>query len=210
VKELDLNLKTNKKNMRIKCVENKVAKLPEEIIKNYSISDSNFPILIGKEYVVYGMTVHLGYVWYYICDEIYSYYPTWSPSPLFEVIDGQLSRFWIYSYKEGMRTVLSPWWTFPEWADNPDFYDNLTDGDEREVKIFKSYKELMDLEFPDFTISEIAQIGDKEWLICPTCIDGWECLNTLDGMVRCPKCKKVMHNPRYQAEKSSPSRLQSK
>lgn len=113
--------------MRIKCIENKVAKLPEEIVNNYSISNSTFPVLIGKEYVVYGMTVHLGYVWYYICDESYSYYPTCSPSPLFDVVDGQLSRFWIYSYKEGERTTLSLRWTFPEWADKPDFYDDLTD-----------------------------------------------------------------------------------
>jgi hypothetical protein len=184
--------------MRIKCIENKVAKLPEEIVNNFSISDSSFPILKGKEYIVYGMIVHLGYIWYYICDETYSDYPVWHPSPLFEIINGQLSRFWIYSYKEGELSVLRPRWAFPEWANNPDFYDKLTDGEEREVKIFKSYKELMDLEFPDPAVSEVAQVGDNEWLICSICLEAWQSQNDQDGMVICPKCKKIMHNPRYQ------------
>lgn len=183
--------------MRINCIKNLAADLPSEIINNYSISYSEFSILIGKQYVVYGMTIHLGHVWYYICDETYSYYPIWNPAPLFQVIDGQLSRHWIYSYNEGEATQLRPYWAFPEWANNPDFYGNLTDGEEKEVKIFETYKQILDLEFPDPLISETAQIGDGEWLICPLCVEAWQCYNDSDGMVRCPKCTKAMHNPRY-------------
>jgi hypothetical protein len=186
--------------MKIKCIENRVICLPEEIIRNYSTSYSEFSILKGGEYIVYGMTVYLGYIWYYVCDEDYSYYPIWNPSPLFEVVDGRLSRYWTYSYKEGEYAVLRPRWAFLEWTSDPDYYDRLTDGEDREVEIFKNYKELMDLEFPDSSITEVAQIGDDEWLICPSCIDAWQCTNIKDALVKCPKCQKNLNNPRFKNE----------
>ena len=49
-------------------------------------------------------------------------------------------------------------------------------------------------------ISEIAQIGDDEWLICPTCLDAWQYNDDKDALVRCPKCLKVLNNPRYKNE----------
>lgn len=32
----------------------------------------------------------------------------------------------------------------------------------------------MDLEFSDPSITEVAEIGDKDGLICPKCIDAWK------------------------------------
>ena len=58
----------------------------------------------------------------------------------------------------------------------------------------------MDLEFPDSSIIEIAQIIDDEWLMCSFCIDAWQCKNEIDALVKCPKCNKVLNNPRYQNE----------
>ena len=188
--------------MRIKCIENRVNSLPKYVYDNYSISYTNFSILIDKEYVVYGMTLHLGYIWYYIADEDYSYYPIWNPSPFFQILDGRLSRFWVYSYMKEENADQSVMIAFSKWANDSDFYEKLTDGDKKEIEIFKAYKELLDLEFPDFSITKIAQIGDAEWLICSTCIDAWENSNDRNAMVRCPKCQKVMHNPRYQGERT--------
>jgi hypothetical protein len=183
--------------MKVKCIEKAVSLLPEKIKSNYSISDSEFSIAIGKEYLVYAMTVHYGYVWYYICDESCSYYPIWNPSSFFQVVDGSLSRHWIYSLKEGERATLRPRWAFREWAEDPDYYDKLTDGEEKEVAIFKAYKTLMDMEFPDSSVIRVAQVGDQEWLICPECMDAWSSSGNRDGMVVCPKCNTIMHNPRY-------------
>ncbi len=187
--------------MKIKCVENRKKLLPEEIRSNYSISDNEFSIKIEKEYVVYAMTLHCGHVWYYICDESYSYYPVWNPSPFFIVIDGKLSRYWVYSFIEGEITTLRPRWGFSQWAEDPDYYDRLTDGEEAAVALFKTYKELMDIEFPDPSITQIATVGDSEWLICPDCMDAWNSPGDKDGMVICPKCKTMMHNPRYTTDR---------
>ena len=183
--------------MKVKCIENKVLLLPDEIKKNYSISYPEFSVLVGKEYVVYGMTLNLGYIWYYLCDEHFDYYPVWKPSSFFEVVDSRLSRYWIYSYQVHPDIETYPVIAFPEWANNLDYYDKLTDGDDPEVAIFKTYKELMDLEFPDSSISKAAQIGDAEWLICPLCWEPWQNSEDIDALVRCPKCQKILNNPRY-------------
>lgn len=133
-------------------------------------------------------------IWYCICDALYTYHPMWMPHSFFELSSSHLSRYWIFSFKKDLqknRFFLG----FPEWASQQDFYDNLTDGEDREVAIFKAYKELMDLEFPDSSISEAAQIGDGEWLICPTCIDAWQSCNSYDALVKCPECRKKNKQP---------------
>ena len=121
------------------------------------------------------------------------------PAIFFEVIDSRLSYYWIFSYSKGIHYIrASAIWAFPEWAQDPDFYDKLTDGDEKGLNNYiKIYKKRMDLEFPDSSISEVAQIGDDEWLICQQCFDAWQSSNHVDALVKCPTCQKIYNNPRY-------------
>lgn len=146
-------------------------------------------------YQVYGIIIVKGVVNFYICDRFHQDFPVFYPASLFSVIDHHLSRYWIFSNIEG--EVLFPAFLFPEAFNDVYFFDKLTDGEEFEVHIFKKYKELMDLEFPDVEITQIAQIGDEKWLICPDCIDAWEHVSAIDALVRCPKCQKIWNNPRY-------------
>ena len=185
--------------MKIRCITNSVTKIPSEILINYTSPNSPIPLLIGKEYVVYALSEYYGSIWYCICDELYTYHPMWIPQLFFELSDNRLSRYWIFSFKEDSKKNRF-FFGFTEWANQLDFYDNLTDGEEREVVIFRSYKELVDLEFPNSLICECAQLGDNEWLICPTCFDAWQCSNNIDALVRCPKCQKILNNPRYANE----------
>ncbi len=182
--------------MKAVCVTNKVSMLPREITQNYSSSSDLFSILIEKEYTVYAITEFFGHIWYCICDEDYSSYPMWHPALLFQVSDNRLSRYWVFSLKESSRPFIG----LREWAIEKGFYDRLTDWKKRETDIFNKYKEEMDLEFPDKLIKTIAEIGDTKWLICPTCLDAWESPGNRDGMVRCPKCRQMMHNPRYSSD----------
>ncbi len=189
--------------MKVKCIYNNGINLPKDIFVEGSgyTEASTFPLKIDKDYVVYAMTIKNGYVWYYLCNENFCYYPVWSPSPLFEIIDHKLSRYWVFSYKKGINYIKAfPRWAYPEWAENPDYYDKLTDGDKKEVNIFKTYKELMDLEFPDYCTIEWAQVGDQEWLICPKCINAWESRNNKNALVRCPNCETILNNSRYKKE----------
>ncbi|MCX6989868.1 MAG: hypothetical protein NTX49_02205 [Chlamydiae bacterium] len=187
--------------MKIKCLSNKKASLQADLSsENESyIQDSGYEFLdIGKEYNIYGMIIIHGKVCYYVCDRAHSLFPIARPADLFEIIDNRLSRYWVFGIIEGFEKY--PLWIFPEWINEDYFQDNLTDGEAREVAVFKSYKELMDLEFPDSSISETAQIGDNEWLICPTCIDTWQYNDDRDALVRCLKCQKILNNPRYKNE----------
>lgn len=183
--------------MRVVCVENKVASVSKEILDNYFISYERFDVSIGKEYIVYGMTVYLGTIWYYLADDTYSDYPIWHPSSLFDVVDGRLSRHWRYSDQGGERAVKRPRIAFPEWACDPDFYARLTDWEEKEIAIFKQYKELMDLEFEDLSITEFAD-QENDWLLCRNCWEAWESTNHEDALVRCPKCATILKNPKFQ------------
>lgn len=180
--------------MRVKCIFDKTPNSEDSI---YQDSLRYEFLEIGKEYNVYGMIVNEE-VRYYICETRQALFPVSRPASLFKILDNHLSRYWIFGFIEGFKKY--PVWIFSEWINEPYFQDSLTDLAEREVQIFKSYKELMDLEFPDSFISEMAQLGDDEWLICTTCIDAWQHSSVKDALVRCPKCRKILNNPRYKNE----------
>ncbi|MBA3814960.1 MAG: hypothetical protein H0X29_00250 [Parachlamydiaceae bacterium] len=42
---------------------------------------------------------------------------------------------------------------------------------------------MMDQEFPNNSIKQITQIGDENWLMCPSCIDAWEDSDSIKTMV---------------------------
>jgi hypothetical protein len=179
------------KLMKIKCI-----KIKKE---SPGPTDSTYEFLeMGKEYNVYGMMIKDGEVFYYICDRVHLFFPVARPFHLFEIIDSRLSRYWIFGIIEGFKK--HPVWIFPEWVNEPYFQDSLTDLEKREVAIFKSYKELMDLEFPDSFVSETAQIIDNEWLMCSSCLEAWKSSSDVNALAKCPKCHKTLNNPLYKNE----------
>ena len=69
-------------------------------------------------------------------------------------------------------------------------------------KIYETFNTLKghDLKYPDDSVDKIAEIGDDRWLICPICIDAWISPDVHNAMVKCPKCKQYLQNPRYTRE----------
>ena len=117
--------------MKVACVSRSARDLPRELIQpELGIGpDRLFSLVVGKPYVVYGITWDLGNLWYYICDEDYSYYPVWNPSALFQIVDNRLSSYWrIAIYTVGQAKLKMPVIAFEEWANDPLFYDRLTEG----------------------------------------------------------------------------------
>jgi hypothetical protein len=137
--------------MKVKCISKISRNLPEQVIyPDLGLGpDRVFSLVIGKDYVVYGLTSYLGIPWFFICDEDYSYYPIWNPSPLFRIIDDRLSALWrIGIYGPGKEKDLPVLiLAFEEWVNNPFFYDQLTNGDDSAVRVFKERKQQMDREF---------------------------------------------------------------
>lgn len=171
--------------------------------QNHGLSSGKNNVRIGLEtgniYQVYGLIIIQGVINFYICDRLHQDFPVYYPADLFHVIDHHLSRFWIYNCIKGEESYSA--FLFPEAFNDVYFFDKLTDGEKLEIDIFRKYKELMDLEFPDPSVTQLAQIGDEQWLICPDCVDAWESSGAVDALVRCPKCLKLFNNPRFNANR---------
>jgi hypothetical protein len=135
--------------MKVRCVSRSAKGLPRGIpLERIWGSSSNeggrsFPLVVGKEYVVYGVTITLGHVWYYVCDENFVYYPVWNPAALFEVSDPSIPRDWCIEYRrwQGEQDEIFLQ-SFPEWVHDKFFYDKLTDREPNEVAIFNGYRKL--------------------------------------------------------------------
>ncbi|QVL30275.1 hypothetical protein KIH39_15595 [Telmatocola sphagniphila] len=134
--------------MKIECISKSAITLPVDLIRpELGLGrDRIFSLITGKQYVVYGITCYLGHLWYYICDEDYSYYPIWNPAPLFRITDNRISKYWeIGEYLIGSSEII-PIISFSEWVQNPIFYDLLTDREQSAVQTFIKYKKLIDEE----------------------------------------------------------------
>jgi hypothetical protein len=99
--------------------------------------ETEFPITIGRTYYVYAMTFYLGIAWYYILNDDGHYWPTWTPAPMFEIIDGALPESWQVGYFNFGREHQYPIISFPEWAEDHAFYERLVDGDDEAVRTFQ-------------------------------------------------------------------------
>lgn len=138
--------------MRVKCIANSGRALPRELFETEPYAALNehteFAITPGNTYIVYGITISENYAWYYLCDDGFTYYPIWHPSPLFTIVDPRLSRYWEFEYTpsgrcESMSGIIV---AYPEWARDPRYYDRLSDNDEAAVKVFEKYRKLIDEE----------------------------------------------------------------
>jgi hypothetical protein len=61
---------------------------------------------------------------------------------IIEVVDNKLSKYWIFNLDPNGLLTLA----FPEWFDDPYFYDKLTDMEEESIVIFQEIKTLIDVE----------------------------------------------------------------
>jgi hypothetical protein len=97
-----------------------------------------FPLTVGSEYAVYGVTTFLGGAWYYILDDDRHFWPVWKPAPLFEIADPHLPADWTVGYHRwpDMDNLLFSW---PEWSSDHYFYERLVDGNSTELELFRGW-----------------------------------------------------------------------
>jgi|SRR6185437_10247324 len=184
--------------MKVRCTSSKGTSLPELYLDSAGgyRADTIFPLRIGKEYIVYALTLRRGGIWYYLLDESGVGYPVWFPAPLFEVSDSRISQYWIFGFHDAGLRAGDAIFSFVEWASDPlTFYDNLTDGEVRSRDVFQRYQELMELEFDTGTTRPAAEdIGDG-WMMCSNCREAWQ--TSVNGpLLKCPNCGAVLKNPR--------------
>lgn len=163
------------------------------------MADTIFPLQVGKDYVIYALTLRRGGVWYYLLDESGVGYPVWFPAPLFEVSDSRLSKYWVFGFHEAGLRAGDAVFAFAEWANDPlNFYDGLSDGRAEIRSVFQRYRELMDVEFDNETAGPIAEDLGDGWMMCPNCREAWQ--TSVNGpLLKCPHCATVLKNPRLSA-----------
>ena len=117
--------------MIVRCTANSGAALPEANLdprRGYDRT-TEFPLTLGRDYTFFAITVFLGTAWYYVLDDDWLDWPTWSPSALFDVVDGAIPASWIIGYFRASAENQYPIISFPEWAQDHQFYERLVDRD---------------------------------------------------------------------------------
>lgn len=196
--------------MLVKCVRTKMTELKEDFNEQYNMlisekwEDKDFTggIDRGHHYVVIGIKNCKNILYFIINDRDYSTYPSYIPSGFFEITDKRFSRYWklpenVTKYEDIMHLSPGQMITFQEWFDaENDFYTAIVDGDfeDETVKIYVRYKELMEYEFKNPSITDTAKLIETNWVQCRSCFDAWQLLNN-DEIIKCPSCNRVMLSP---------------
>jgi hypothetical protein len=134
--------------MKVRAISNSGRQLPLPMLDSgWGLTrESSFPITVGKEYVVYAITVVKDAFWYYLLDEHDLPYPVWYPSPLFKVSDGTIPTHWTATYVSDPTShdrVGTSLITFKDWANDPYFYEKLVDGESDAVAAFRNERNIL-------------------------------------------------------------------
>lgn len=191
--------------MRVQCVNNQVQKklmgsfVNKDFVSSIGSYGEVLDLTVNKSYIVYAIEVRDGHLWYFIADDLYESlsYPLAYASIFFSKLDSRVSNCWLLdNYDHQSHEKRNITFAFKEWVEDSSFFELLIDGSDHEVTIFQKYKEFMDLEYPYSEITEKAIGLEGDWVMCPMCSEAWEVITNL-GMTSCPKCNKIMLNPRY-------------
>ncbi|GAB3910619.1 hypothetical protein GCM10027612_86820 [Microbispora bryophytorum subsp. camponoti] len=153
--------------MKVRVASNNGGALPASMLdERWGLTPrARYPLTIGKEYVVYAISVAKDVFWYYVLDDDERPYPIWYPGPLFEISDDAIPSRWVIGYipaRSGTSRVGTSLISFREWAGDPLFYERLMDGDPVAAAVFQRERMLIDAESSNSRITSDRQHGDPE------------------------------------------------
>jgi hypothetical protein len=197
--------------MLVECLNNVTSAVPtasslgRELLEWISPYDRQLALTVKRYYTVYAIEIRNGHPWFFVADDDYDVlsYPNVYPSICFAETDRRVSSCWTVQLpsRDARIEVGRILMAFSEWVEQETFFELLIDGNDREVELFQKYKLFMDLEYPSPTATETARELQEDWVICPQCSDAWESESDL-ALVRCPKCRASLRNPRYSPRKA--------
>jgi hypothetical protein len=135
--------------MKILCINNVISTENSSPSITEWANNSELEITIGKTYVVLAISKYIDVLFYYILSDESEDYPLAYPSHLFEIIDPNISKFWMTSLTQiqsinNLDIQNGEIISFKEWATKGDqFYENLLEGTNEEAKIFITYRDMM-------------------------------------------------------------------
>jgi hypothetical protein len=137
--------------MMVRCVSSSGRILPEEFCNTqYGITRSTrYNLTEGRIYLVLAITNIIGYNFFYILEDGATDNPTPVPSPLFEIVDGRMSRHWKYQQELRGQHLANYFFliALPEWIEDKMFLENLMDGSPPQVLRFGEQVKLLREEF---------------------------------------------------------------
>jgi len=135
--------------MKVECVSNHYKDIPPSVYESLHgfSSETELPIEIGHQSVVYAIKTFNKNLWYLI--EVKGLIePMYYPHQFFKIIDGRLSKYWLAKEEkdsyDNEASVIQ--FGFRELIEDEYFYGNLLEDDPMKIATFAKYKNLMNLE----------------------------------------------------------------
>lgn len=115
--------------MIVRCSTNKPAEISDEELRRLvrqNVHLDQLDIVVGAEYVVFGITFWSGVPYYYVLEGESDDYPVPVCAGFFETVCSRLPNSWslVWNWQGKIAEILPS-----EWAADGSFYEKLIDGD---------------------------------------------------------------------------------
>lgn len=128
--------------MKIICKENTAKNLDLKEVTDISYNEYEYPLIIGKEYVVMGIAMYKNRNYlYYLVDN--NWLPDWEPYGLFEISDKAFPPNWHINIIDKKKYLYGNVFFvagFYELCTNENYYDALMDRDPEALEIYSKRK----------------------------------------------------------------------
>lgn len=130
-------------DMRVLCAANSGRSLSENHFGMGYTPSSEFDLEVGKEYVVYGISLWKGFLLYLVIGE--GLFPHWYPSELFDVTRNEMPPIWYFArFSEEEGLDLNAVWGYDELANTQDHFNDLSNLEECAINVFMERKKQID------------------------------------------------------------------
>jgi len=131
--------------MKCVCKFSRNSDVPVEIRANSNPESTQFDVVVGQTYDIYGQCVFSQRVRYLIDPERNSK-PNWNPAELFEIADGSVSSEWEFQFfPEGFKDDLGAIWGYPELVRDAQHFNDLAERESHALLIFAQRKREIEL-----------------------------------------------------------------
>lgn len=129
--------------MRALCTDNKGHSLSAKHFEIGYTSSSSFDLEIGKEYVVYAVSLWKGILNYLVVGE--GLFPHWYPLELFRLTQNKMPPCWYFAcFSEEQGFEIGAIWGYKELVNTETHFDDLANLDKGALDIFVQRKKQID------------------------------------------------------------------
>jgi hypothetical protein len=123
--------------MIARCITTAVASIADatlsEHVRRY-VHMEEVALVVGQDYIVFGVIFRNGVPWYLICENDNDDYPIIHCSVFFDLINAKVCEDWVLSFGPSNVGAIS---LLPQvWGDDASFLERLVDGDVDAIATF--------------------------------------------------------------------------